>query len=177
MKAISNSNDEQRSLVSRLREYYTDDESTFEIRHPICDEAAAEIERLIGEIEELRRPKHQDGRMKHLASSSPWAAVDSTVLARAIYDALGLANQQAFIGEFTLDGDVTVDSRFNFQAVASFLLIKMNDLAAKLQAVVSSEMVDVGVRVLRESGFLWGNSSADHLLVREMLEKVLCYGD
>lgn len=39
--------------------------------------------------------------------------------------------------------------------------------------LVSSEMVDVGVRVLRESGFLWGESSADHLLVRELLEKAL----
>lgn len=33
-------------LVQRLRDYWTEDETHFEIRHSICDEAADEIERL-----------------------------------------------------------------------------------------------------------------------------------
>jgi len=38
---------------------------------------------------------------------------------------------------------------------------------------VSSEMVKTGVRILRESGRLYGESSADPLLVREILETAL----
>jgi hypothetical protein len=34
---------------------------------------------------------------------------------------------------------------------------------------ISSAMVKAGVRVIRESGFLWHESSADSLLVRRIL--------
>lgn len=42
-----------------------------------------------------------------------------------------------------------------------------------LPALVSSEMVEAGYRVLDESGFLWMRSPALRLLVRQILEAAL----
>ena len=39
-------------LIQRLRDYYTQDEDRFHIDHPICDEAADEIERLRASLRE-----------------------------------------------------------------------------------------------------------------------------
>lgn len=43
----------------------------------------------------------------------------------------------------------------------------------KLPIEISDEMVSVGTRVLRESGYVEHESSVDPLVVREILEKAL----
>ena len=41
------------TLVQRLRDFYTADETNYHIQHPICDEAADEIERLRTALREV----------------------------------------------------------------------------------------------------------------------------
>jgi hypothetical protein len=42
------------TLVQRLRDFYTEDETNHHIEHPICDEAAEEIERLRAALDAKR---------------------------------------------------------------------------------------------------------------------------
>ena len=58
-----------RTLVQQLRDYYTADDSRFHIDHPICDEAADAIERLIGGVQPCKCPSCG-------ASFLPWVPVD-----------------------------------------------------------------------------------------------------
>ncbi len=46
-------------------------------------------------------------------------------------------------------------------------------MAKKKSIEISPAMIDAGVKVLRESGKLYCNSSSDDLLVREIVESVL----
>jgi hypothetical protein len=57
---------EANGLVQRLRDYYTEDRDNFRIDHPICDEAANEIERLQEELAKFKEQAEERDKWKAL---------------------------------------------------------------------------------------------------------------